>query len=76
MAHTRANGQIAPQYIAKLGLVILTHDVCRDGGVHNPHVEFSAHPCFEANAKTAIAGWIAEPQEFETKNVAVRTDIL
>lgn len=40
--------------------------------MYNPYVEFSTDPCFKANAKGAIAGWSAEPQEFETKNVAVK----
>ena len=29
-------------------------------------------PCASLNAKTAIAGWVAKPQEFEIKNAAVK----
>ncbi len=66
------NGMIVPQHVVKLGLVVLKHDVRRDGSAHNPQVIVSTHPCFEANAKTTIAGWVAAPQEFEIKNVAVK----
>jgi len=66
------NGKIVPQHTMKLGIVVLKHDVRRDGSAHNPLVIVSTHPCFEANAKTAIAGWDAEPQEFEIKNVVVK----
>lgn len=66
------DGEIVPQHTMRLGSVILIHDVRRDGSAHNPRVDISTHPCFEANAKEAIAGFFAEPQEFELKNVAVK----
>lgn len=66
------NGQPVSQYIMRLGTVVLNHDVRKDGSIHNARVLSSTHPCFEANAKDAIAQWSAAPQEFAIKDAAVK----
>ncbi len=66
------NGQLVSQYTVKLGTVVLSHDVRRNGTIYNSRVLDSSHPCFEADAKAAIAQWMTEPQKLETKNVAVK----
>lgn len=66
------NGRLVSQLTMNLGTVVLSHDVRRDGSIHSPRVIVSAHPCFEADAKTAIVQWMAEPQRSEIKNVAVK----
>ena len=66
------NGKTLPQHSVKLGLVILKHNVRKDGSTYNSEVLKSTHACFEANAKTAITKWVAEPQEFEVKNAVVK----
>jgi len=73
---SRVNGKMVPQHEVTLGLVVLKHHVRRDGSTHDPQVLESTHPCFEASAKTAIAGWVAAPQEFETRNVAVKIQFM
>jgi hypothetical protein len=69
--HT-VNGRLVSQHAMRLGTVILNHDVRRDGSIHNPRIIDSTHPCFEADAKAAIAQWMTEPQELEIKNAAVK----
>ena len=66
------NGQLVSQHIVRLGTVVLNHDVRRDGSIHNARILDSTHPCFEAEAKAAIAQWMAAPQEFEIKDAAVK----
>ena len=66
------NGQLVSQHTMKLGIVVLSHDVRKDGSIHNARVLDSTHPCFEANAKAAITQWMSEPQEFEIKDAAVK----
>lgn len=66
------NGRLVPQQTFRLGTVILEHDVRRDGRTHNPRIAYSSHPCFDANAKAALAQWRTAPQEFEIKDAAVK----
>lgn len=65
------NGKSSYLHTAQLGAVILKYDIRPDGTTHNPRVLKSTHPCFEANAKTALAKWMAEPQEKDTRDVVV-----
>ncbi|GJL90938.1 MAG: hypothetical protein DHS20C04_05970 [Hyphococcus sp.] len=66
------NGQLVSQRTMNLGMVILSHDVRRDGRIYNPGIIGSTHPCFEAEAKDAIVQWKADPQRTDIKNVAVK----
>ena len=66
------NGQLVSQYTVKLGTVVLSHDVRRNGTIYNSRVLHSTHPCFETSAKASIAQWMTQPQKLETKNVAVK----
>lgn len=66
------NGRLVSQHTVTVGTVVLSHDVRRDGSIHNPRVLGSTHPCFEADAKTAIVQWMAEPQGSDLKNVAIK----
>ena len=66
------NGQLVSKYLMRLGTVVLGHDVRKDGSIYNARILSSTHPCFEAEAKAAIAQRLAAPQEFETKNVAIK----
>ena len=66
------NGRLVSQLKMNLGTVVLSHDVRRDGGIHNPRTIDSTHSCFEADAKTAIVQWMAEPQGSELKNAVVK----
>ncbi len=66
------NGQLVSQHTMNLGTVVLSHDVRKDGSIHNSRVLASTHPCFEANATAAITKWIAGPKESETKNAVVK----
>jgi len=70
------DGRLVSKYIIELGTIVLGHDVRKDGSIHNSRVLSSTHPCFEAEAKAAIAQWVAEPQESETKNVAVKLNFI
>ena len=66
------NGEITQQESAKLGTVILYHDVGRDGRINNLRVKSSTHSCFEAAAKTTVGQWLAEPQDREVKDIGVK----
>ena len=66
------NGRLVSQQTMNIGTVVLSHDVRRGGSVYKPRIISSTSPCFEAEAKAAIVQWMAEPQEFEIKNVAVK----
>ena len=70
------NGQLAVQKTINLGTVVLSHDVRRDGTIFNPAIINSSHRCFEADAKAALLNWKAEPQDYETKNVAVKVHFI
>lgn len=65
------NGLLVSQQTMKLGTVVLSHDVRRGGSIYNSRIISSTHPCFEPEAKASIVQWMAVPQEFEIKNVAV-----
>ncbi|WP_262696321.1 M56 family metallopeptidase [Kordiimonas aquimaris] len=66
------NGQLVSQHIMSLGIVVVTHDVRRDGQTKNLQVSYSTHSCFEEEAKAAVAQWVTEPQEIEIRNAAVK----
>ena len=66
------NGQPVSQHTLKIGTVILSHGVRKDGRIYKPRIISSTDPCFGAEAKAAIVQWMTEPQEFEIKNVAVK----
>ena len=66
------NGRLVSQHALKLGTVVLSHNVRKDGRIHNPRIINSTHSCFETEAKASITQWMAEPQGSETKNVAVK----
>lgn len=66
------NGRFVSEYTIILGTVVLSHDVRKDGRIHNPRIIDSTHTCFEANAKIAIAQWMTGPQESEIQNAAVK----
>ena len=70
------NGQLVSQHIVRLGTVVLNHDVRRDGSIHNARILDATHPCFEPNAEAAITQWMAEPQEFEIKDAAVKLNFI
>ena len=66
------NGRLTVQKIINVGTVVLSHDVRRNGSIYNSDILNSSHHCFEANAKATLLSWKAEPQNYETKNVAVK----
>jgi len=68
------DGQLVSKHVIKLGTVLLAHDVHKDGRIHNTQILDSSHSCFELEAKAGVAQWLAEPQEFEAKNVVVRVN--
>ncbi|GJL93999.1 MAG: hypothetical protein DHS20C05_04040 [Hyphococcus sp.] len=65
-------GEPVSRHTINLGTVVLGHDVRKDGTIHNARVLVSTHPCFESEAKAAIAQWMAAPQEFQIKDAAVK----
>jgi len=66
------NGRLVSRHLLKLGTVVLSHDVRKDGSIHNSRALSSTHPCFEDEAKAAIVQWTAEPQKSDIQNVAVK----
>lgn len=70
------NGQLVSRHTINLGTVVLSHDVRRDGSVHNARVLSSTHPCFEPEAKAAIVQRMTAPQEFEIKGAAVKLNFI
>ena len=66
------NGNPVMQHVMDIGLVALNHDVRRDGSIYNPHVLYSTHACFEAEAKAAIIQWKTEPQNFEIREAGIK----
>ncbi|MEO1407679.1 MAG: energy transducer TonB, partial [Pseudomonadota bacterium] len=64
--------QLVTQHKMTLGTVVVGHDVRRDGSIYNSRILSSTHPCFEAEAKAAIASSLTQPQESEIKNVAAK----
>lgn len=66
------DGKPAQYQSAKLGLVVIFHDVRRDGSTYNLRVKSSTHPCFEAEAKAALAQWLTEPQDQEIRDVPAK----
>ncbi|MEM7662094.1 MAG: M56 family metallopeptidase [Pseudomonadota bacterium] len=64
--------QLFTRHKMTLGTVVVGHDVRRDGSNYNSRVLSSTHPCFEAEAKAAIASSLTQPQESEIKNVAAK----
>jgi len=73
---TTVNGRPVSLLTVKLGTVVLSHSVRRDGRIFNVGIINSTHPCFEVEAKAAIAQRVAEPQESEIRNVAVKLDFI
>jgi len=59
------------QHVMTVGEVILSYDARADGGLENIRIVQSNHPCFESNAKEAVAQWIAKPQDKAVKNIQV-----
>ena len=70
------NGQRVPISIVSLGIVIVGHDVRKDGTLHNVRVLKSTNQCFDDEAEKAVVQWLAEPQDFETKNAAIKLQFI
>ncbi len=59
------------QHVMTVGEVILSYDARANGVLENIRVVKSNHPCFESNAKEAVAQWIAKPQDKAVTNIQV-----
>ena len=68
-------GEVVQQHTLTVGQVYLDFNVQLDGNIGNIRVVKSNHPCFERNAKAAVAQWKAEPQR-EVSDVSVRIEFM
>jgi|GEM_PF-1981186 len=73
---TTVEGRLVSLHSINLGAVVLSHDVRKDGSVHNLRILNSTLPCFEAEARIALSQRMAEPQELETRNVVTKVKFI
>ena len=66
------DGVVKYEHVMELGEVDIKYDARADGSLENIRVIKSNHPCFEPNAKAAVAQWKTEPHGAGARDIAVK----